>query len=119
MFREQGAGLLHAVNDARRKFGLAKIAGHGVGQLPPECISAFLMNRFIADDGKFMRTRRNKNQYSVPFARFVHSQAHELYLGRGDGIVNVFGADADADFAGRFALGIADGRDNIVVLQMF
>jgi len=28
-------------------------------------------------------------------------------------------ADADADFTGSLVLGITDGRDNFVVLQMF
>ena len=54
MFRQQVAGLLHAVDDAWREFGFAKITGHGVHQLPPEFVPALRMNGFIADDGKFM-----------------------------------------------------------------
>ena len=49
MLRQQVAGLLHAVDDARREFGFAKVAGHGVRQLPPEFIPALCMNGLIAN----------------------------------------------------------------------
>jgi hypothetical protein len=67
MFRQQVAGLLHAVDDASRESGLAKVTAHGVRQLPPELIPSLRMNGFIADDGEFVRARRHKNQHAVPF----------------------------------------------------
>src|ERR1039457_6217990 len=118
MLRQQVAGLLHAVNDARREFGFAKVAGHGVRQLPPEFIPALRMNAFIADDGKLVRARGHENQYTVPFGRLVHAQAQEFRLRGGDGVVNVFGADADADLAGGLVFGITNRRDNFIVVQM-
>ena len=51
MLRQQFAGLLHPVDNARREFRFAKIAAHRVRQLPPEFIAALRMNPFIADDG--------------------------------------------------------------------
>ena len=77
------------------------------------------MNGFIADDGKFVRARRHKNQHPVPFGRLVHAQAHEFRLRGGDGVVNVFGADADADLAGGLVFGVTNRRDNFVVVQVF
>ena len=119
MLRQQVAGLLHAVDDARREFGFAKVAGHGVRQLPPEFIPALRMNAFIADDGKLVRARRHENQHAVPFRGLVHAQAHEFRLRGGDGVVNVFVADADPDLAGGLVFGITNRRDNVVVVQMF
>ena len=55
MFRQQVAGLLHAVDDARREFAFAKITTHDVRQFPPEFIPAFRVNCFVADDGKLVR----------------------------------------------------------------
>src|ERR1039458_8963168 len=63
MFRQQVAGLLHAVDDARREFGLAKVTAHGVCQLPPEFVPALRMDGFVADDGKLVRARSHKNQH--------------------------------------------------------
>ena len=107
------------MDDARREFGFAEVAGHGFRQLPPEFISAFCVDGFIADDGKLVRARGHKNKHAVPFRRLVHAQAHEFRLRGGDGVVNVFGADADADFAGGFLLCRADRRNDFVVVQMF
>src|ERR1039458_3096336 len=119
MLRQQVARLLHAVDDARREFGFAKVAGQGVRQLPPEFIPALRMNAFIADDGKLVRAGGHENQHTVPFGRLVHAQAQEFRLRGGDRIVNVFGADADPDFAGGLVFGITNRRDNFVVVQMF
>jgi len=106
MFRQQFAGLLHAVDDARREFGFPKVTAHDVRQLPPEFIPALRVNRFIANDGKFLRARRNKNQHAVPSRRLVHAQAREFRLRGGHGIFNVIVADADPDFAGGLVLGV-------------
>src|ERR1039458_2746748 len=78
MLRQQVARLLHAVDDARREFGFAKVAGHGVRELPPEFIPALRMNAFIADDGKLVRAGGHENQHTVPFGRLVHAQAQEF-----------------------------------------
>jgi len=118
MLRQQVARLLHAVDDARREFGFAKVAGHGVRQLPPKFIAALRMNAFIADDGKLVRAGGHENQHAVPFGRLVHAQAQEFRLRGGDGVVNVFVADEDADLAGGLVLGVTNRRDNVVVLQM-
>ena len=118
MLRQQFAGLLNAVDDARREFGFAEVAGHGVRELPPEFVPALRMNGFIADDGKFVRARRHKDQHPVPFRGLVHAQAHEFRLRGDDRLVNVFGADAYPDLAGGLLFGVTNGRDNIVVVQM-
>src|ERR1035437_8307892 len=118
MLRQQFAGLLHAMDDARREFGFAEVTGHGVRQLPPEFIPALRMNAFIADDGKLVRAGGHKNQHAVPFRRLVHAQTQEFRLCGGDGVVNVFVADADADLAGGLVFGITNRRDNFVVVQM-
>ena len=119
MFRQQLAGLLHPVDDARREFGLTEIAGHGVRQLAPECIPAFRMNARVPNDGKLVRARRHKYQHAIPLRRAVHVLAHEFMLGRGHRVLNVPVADADTDDAGGFLFGLTDGRHNILVMQMF
>jgi len=119
MFRQQVAGLLHAVNDARREFGFAEITGHGVRQLPPEFIPAPGMNSFIADDGKLVRARGHENQHAVPFGGLVHAEAQEFRLRGGHRVVNVFGADTDPDLAGGLVFSIMNRCDDAIVVQMF
>ena len=118
MFRQQITGLLHTMDDSWCKFGFAEIPAQRVHQFSPEFIAAFFMDTGVADDGKFMRARGDKNQHAVPFGRFVHAQAHEFNLGRRERVFDVVGADADADFSGRLVLGIANGSNNFIVLHM-
>ena len=119
MFREQFPGFLNAVDNAGCEFRFTKITAHGVRQFPPEDIPAFRMNRFITDHGKLVGTRGNEDQYTIPCRGLVHAQAQKFRLRGGHWIVNVFWGNADADFAGGFLFGFADGRDDGVVLHMF
>jgi hypothetical protein len=48
----------------------------------PEFIAAFLMNRVVANDRKFMNTRRDKNEHGIVFARLVHTEPMKLHLRR-------------------------------------
>jgi len=119
MFRQQVTGFLNAVDDARSELSFAEMTAHGVRQLPPEFIPALRMNTFIADDGKLVRARGHENQHAVPFRGLVHAQAQEFRLRGGDGIVNVFVTDEDANLAGGLVFGVTNRRDNVVVVQMF
>lgn len=71
MFGQERAGLLHAVDNARRELQLLEIIGHGLRQLAPE---------FIAYNGKLMGTRCDENQDAFPVARFVHAQVQVFPL---------------------------------------
>jgi len=119
MFCQQVAGSFHAMDDARREFRFAKVTAHGIRQFPPEFIPALCMNGFVTNDGKLVRAWSHENQHAIPFGGLVHAQAQEFRLRGGYGVVNMFGADADADLAGGLVFGIANRRDNGVVLQMF
>ena len=118
MFRQQFAGLLHAVQDARCEFGFAEVAAHGGRQLPPENFPAFRMDGLGADDGKLVRARRHENQHAIPVGRLVHAEAEKFFLRGGHGVVGVLGTDDDADLAGGLVFGVVDGRDDAVVLQV-
>ena len=119
MFREQFAGFLYAVDNAGGEFRFAKITAHGVRQFPPEDIPALGMNRFIPDHGKLVGSGSNEDQYTIPFRGLVHAQAQKFRLRGGHGVGHVPGTDADPDFTGRLVLGIPNGCDDGVVLQVF
>ena len=76
------------------------------------------MHPFIANHRKLLRARRHKDQYAVPFRRLVHAQAHEFHLRGDDRLINVMGADADPDLAGRLLFGFTNRRHDALVLHM-
>lgn len=100
MFREQITGAFNGFDDSAREIGLSKILRHDFRQLGPEALAAFLMNCFVADHRKTLRSRRDVNQNAVAFSRFGHTQSRELGLGRGHGISHFFAADKYSDFPG-------------------
>ena len=119
MFRQQFTGFLHPVDDTGRKFGFAEISGHRGGELPPKLIAALGVDGFVADDGKFVRTRGYENQHIVPVRRLVQTQPQKFPLRGSHRIVHVSGADHDPDFAGGLMFGIPNRRDHAVVVQVF
>ena len=58
----------------------------------PEFVTAFFMNRFIANDREFVNTRRDENQHRIALARFVHSEPMKLFLRRDERITFQFAA---------------------------
>ena len=118
VFGEQFAGFLHAVKYAGCEFGFAKMTTHGIRQFLPEFIPALRVNGGIADNGKLVRAGSHKNQHAVPCRRSIHAQTQKFLLRGSHRVVNMFRADADANFAGGFAFGITNRRDNVVVMQM-
>jgi hypothetical protein len=119
MFGQQFAGFLHAVGDARGKIAITEITGHGLRQLPPELVAALGMDCCIADDGEFPGARGHQDQNAVSVGGFVQAEAEEFFLGGGHGIFGVFGADQHMDGAGGFAFRFANGRGDILVVQLF
>lgn len=118
MCGEQFASLLDAVNDAGSEVGFFEVAGHFLGQREPESIAALLMHGRVADDGELAGARRDKNQNAVPVMGFGHAEPIKLFLCRRDGVVHVFTADENADFAGSFLLGGLNGGDDVIVPQL-
>src|SRR5690348_633914 len=118
MFCQQFTGLLHAVNDACRKFGFAEITGHGLRQLPPEFVSALDVNTLVTDDGELVRARCHKNQHTIPFGRLVQAQAHKFHLRGRHRLVHVMGADAHMDLTGRLVFGVTNRRHDVVVVHL-
>lgn len=115
---EQFTGFLDAVDDTGSEFGIFEVAGHFFRQHLPKSVTALLMHRRVADDGKLARARRDKNQNTIAMLRFGHAQPVKLRLRRRDGIVHIFTADEDADFAGSFLFGGLDGGDDVVVPEL-
>jgi hypothetical protein len=119
MVRQQFAGFLHTVDDAGGEFGAAKIFSHGLGEFAPEGLAALGMDGFITVNGKLVGARCHENEDGIAFGAFMQALAQKFGLCGCHRFIDVFGTDADADLAGGFEFGIANGGDNAVVMQMF
>ena len=59
---------------------------HGGRDALPELITTFFVNGLVANDGKFMNTRCDKNEHRIALARFMHTEPMKLPLRRNQGI---------------------------------
>ena len=76
------------------------------------------MNRLVANDGKFMNTRRDKNEHRIALARLVHTEPMKLPLRGNEGITLQFPAlDQNANLTGRFRFSFVNRLNNPVVLE--
>lgn len=77
------------------------------------------MDGFVANDGKFMRAWRDKDQDAVAGRRMVQSQARKFLLSGGYGRFDMITANDDSDLAGGFVFGLANRLDYTVMVQAF
>ncbi len=77
------------------------------------------MDGFIANHGKGMGARRDKNQHAVMTRRFVHAEPQKFLLRFGHGVFDMFVTDENANFAGGFLFGFAQRINDVVVAQIF
>ena len=84
----------------------------------PELIATFFVNGLVANDGKFMNTRRDKNQHRIALARLVHAEPMELPLRGNKGITLQFPAlDQNANLTGGPGLHLVNRLNNSIVLE--
>src|ERR1700731_4571296 len=76
------------------------------------------MNRFVADHGKLVCARRDKNQNRIALRRFVHSASMKLFLRSDEWIdIQLSALNENTNLAGSFRFGIADRLHDLVVLK--
>ena len=84
----------------------------------PELIATFFVNGLVANDGKFMNTRRDKNQHRITVARLVHAEPMKLSLRRNQGIaLQLATLDQNPNLAGGFRFRAANRFGDPIVLK--
>jgi len=77
------------------------------------------VNRFVANDGEFMNTRGDKNEYRIVLARLVHSEPMKLSLCLNERItVQLAALYQNANFTGRLGFGFPNRLNNPVVFEL-
>ena len=103
MRAEQFADLLNAFDDGATEFLLLEMLAHSIDNFLPELLAAFLVNRFIAEHGEFMRPGRNENEHGIARACFIHPQSTKFFLRRDQWVcVQLAALDVNANLAGSF-----------------
>lgn len=118
MLGQQGAGFFDAVNNSVRELSFAEMDRHGISNFRPKVIAALCMNSFVADDCKLVHARSDKDEHTIASTGFFHAEAHKGRLGCGNGVIDGFAADENADFAGGLAFGFTNSRDNLFVAKL-
>ena len=91
---------------------------HSFHDALPEFIAAFFVNRVVANDRKFMNTRRDKNEHRIALARLVHTEPMKLPLRGHEGITLQFAAlDQNANLTGGFRFSFVNRLNDPVVLE--
>jgi hypothetical protein len=85
----------------------------------PELLAAFLVNRFIADHGEFMRPGRNENEHGIALGCFMHPQSMKFFLRRDQWVcVQLAALDVNANLAGSFCFGGTNRGNDLIVLKL-
>lgn len=118
MSAEQFADLRNAFDDGATEFLLLEMLAHSIDNLLPEFLSAFLVYRFIADHGEFMRPGRNENEHGIALACFIHPQSTKLFLRRDQWIcLQLAALDVNANLRGSFRFGATNRAHNSLMLK--
>ncbi len=97
---QQFADFLNRLDDSATEFLALKMRAHSFHNTPPEFLAAFLMNRFVADNREFVRSRRYENQHRIALTGLVHSEPLKFLLRNDQRIDRQFAAlDINANLA--------------------
>src|SRR5262249_30048412 len=114
-------GVADVANGIHQRVGellVSEMVAHFLDEALPQLIAAFLMDRFVADDGELVGARRHPDQNVVVVRVFVEPETMKSFL-RGDERIAFYLAalNKTADLARRFRFCIADRLHNRVVLE--
>ena len=102
MLREHISNDCDRSADAFREFILAEAMVHCSDNTLPELVAAFFVNRVVADDGEFVRSRRYENQHRIALTGLVHSKPLKLFLRNDQRVgIQLAALNINADFARR------------------
>src|SRR4029450_11100116 len=97
------ADFLNTFDEGTTKVLLLEMLAHSIDNSLPEFLPTFLVNRFIAGHGEFMRPGRNENEHGIALACFIHPQSTKFFLRRDQRVcLQLAALDVNANLAGSF-----------------
>ena len=103
MCGECGARFANRVDNGMAEFFAPEMLAHLLNNALPQIFAAFLVDRFVADDGKFVRAWRDKDQNGVTVRRFLHAEPIKFFLRRDQWVdTELASLNEHADLPGRF-----------------
>jgi hypothetical protein len=95
------------------------MVAHLSDQPLPQFLAAFLVNRFVADDRKLVRARRDEDENGVSFRRFLHPEPVKSFLRRRQRIdLQLAALNENADLSGCFRFRVANCFHNPIVFEL-
>ena len=80
MLGQRRADIANTIDQRLRKLFIPKMLSHQFDHPLPMGLAAFLVNRFIADDSKLVRTRRHEDQNRIALRRLVYSKTGKSFF---------------------------------------
>lgn len=80
MCGQQFADFLYAFDDGAAKLLVLEMRPHSTCNVLPELFAALFVNRFVANNGELVRSRRYENQHRIALAGLMHSETLKLFL---------------------------------------
>jgi hypothetical protein len=118
MFRQRFARFLDRFDQRVIEFLILKMRAHGIDEALPELFAALFMNRFVANHGEFVRTRRHEDKHSVAFLRSVHAELMESFGRGGERIAVQFPAlHINTNLPRCFRFCVSDRSNDTIVLE--
>jgi hypothetical protein len=118
MPRQDVSDFLDCFDQRLTEIVILEMRSHSLHNALPEFVSAFLVNRFVADNGEFMNTRRHKNEHTITLTRFVHTKPLKLFPRGNERIaVQLPALDQNANFTGGSRFRLPNRLNNAIVLE--
>jgi len=119
MLGQRVANIVNGVDQRVGELLVAEMVAHFVDEALPQLLAALLVDRFVADDRKFVGARRDPDQNVVVVSVFMQSQSLKSFLGGDERIVFYLAAlNEDADLAGSFQFRLADRVRDLIVFKI-
>jgi hypothetical protein len=116
---QQFADFLDSFEDGVAKLLVLKMCPHSTYNVLPELFAALFVNRFVANNGEFVRSWRYENQHRIALAGLVHSETLKLFLCNDQRIdIELSALNINTNLAGSFRFGISNRLDNAVMLKL-
>jgi hypothetical protein len=115
---QYAADFLNRFDQRIAKVLVLKMRPHSGHNSLPELVTAFLVNRLIANYSELVRPWHHENQDRIALARLVHAQLTKFFLRGSQRIALQFAAlNKNANLAGSLGFRLANRLHNPIVLE--
>lgn len=97
---------------------MPEMLAHRADKALPQLFTADFVNSFVADNGEFMRSRRDEDQHGIALQGLLHAETMKSSLrGNQRVVLQLTALDKDTDLAGCFRFRVPNRFYDPIVLE--